>query len=136
MSNHYLSSRAALLAALKAKTGSTKIITDGSFDNKEPQYLRFTYMPSGDTPATLGVNGDDEFVGFAQVDCCTLASKGFKAHFDMIANIRSAYSYSVPLNYAGVSVNVTEVSAEPVPIDNDMYQRMALSIFFSYRVGR
>ena len=133
MSNHYLESRAALLAAI---SHLTPVSTDATLTDKADKYYRFIYLPSGDTPATLGVGGQDEYAGFAQIDVCSKASMGFKAHLDMVAAARAAYSYSQPLTYGKTAVMVSSVAASPVPVDNDLYSRTALTIYFKYRVQR
>ena len=135
--NHYIQSRAALLEALKASVGTVyPLLTGTILEDKAPRYYRFSYLPAGDDPATLGTNGQDEFTGLAQVDVCSLATEGFKAHYDMLAAVRSAYSYSQPLTYGKTAVMVSSVTASPVPVDNDLYSRTALTIYFSYRVQR
>ena len=133
MSNHYLESRAALLAAI---SHLTPVSTDATLTDKADKYYRFIYLPSGDTPATLGVGGQDEYDGFAQIDVCSKAALGFKAHSDMIHAARAAYSYSQPLTYGKTAVMVSSVTASPVPVDNDLYRRTALTIYFKYRVQR
>lgn len=50
MSNHYLESRAALLAAI---SHLTPVSTDSALTDKADKYYRFIYLQSGDTPATL-----------------------------------------------------------------------------------
>ena len=133
MSNHYLESRAALLAAI---SHLTPVSTDATLTDKADKYYRFIYLPSGDTPATLGDGGQDEYAGFAQIDVCSKAALGFKAHSDMVHAARSAYSYSKPLTYGKTAVMVSSVTASPVPVDNDLYSRTALTIYFKYRVQR
>ena len=133
MSNHYLESRAALLAAI---SHLTPVSTDATLTDKADKYYRFIYLPSGDTPATLGDGGQDEYAGFAQIDVCSKVAKGFKTHSDMIHAARSAYSYSKPLTYGQTTVMVSSVTASPVPVDNDLYSRTALTIYFKYRVQR
>ena len=133
MSNHYLESRAALLAAI---SHLTPVSTAATLTDKADKYYRFIYLPSGDTPATLGVGGQDEYTGFAQIDVCSKAALGFKAHTDMIHAARSAYSYSQPLTYGQTTVMVSSVTASPVPVDDDQYSRTALTIYFKYRVQR
>ena len=133
MSNHYLESRAALLAAI---SHLTPVSTDATLTDKADKYYRFIYLPSGDTPATLGDGGQDEYTGFAQIDVCSKAALGFKSHSDMIHAARSAYSYSHPLTYGQTTVMVSSVTASPVPVDNDLCSRTALTIYFSYRVQR
>lgn len=133
MSNHYLESRAALLAAI---SHLTPVSTAATLTNKADKYYRFIYLPSGDTPATLGVGGQDEYAGFAQIDVCSKSALGFKAHSDMIHAARSAYSYSKPLTYGQTTVMVSSVTASPVPVDDDQYSRTALTIYFKYRVQR
>ena len=54
MSNHYLESRAALLAAI---SHLTPVSTAATLTDKADKYYRFIYLPSGDTPATLGLVG-------------------------------------------------------------------------------
>lgn len=133
MSNHYLESRAALLAAI---SHLTPVSTAATLTDKADKYYRFIYLPSGDIPVTLGVGGQDECTGFAQIDVCSKAALGFKAHSDMIHAARSAYSYSQPLTYGQTAVMVSSVTASPVPVDDDQYSRTALTIYFSYRVQR
>lgn len=133
MSNHYLESRAALLAAI---SHLTPVSTAATLTDKADKYYRFIYLPSGDTPATLGDGGQDEYTGFAQIDVCSKVAKGFKAHSDMIHAARSAYSYSQPLTYGQTTVMVSSVTASPVPVDDDQYSRTALTIYFKYRVQR
>ena len=133
MSNHYLESRAALLAAI---SHLVPVSTDATLTDKADKYYRFIYLPSGDTPATLGDGGQDEHTGFAQIDVCSKAALGFKAHSDMIHAARSAYSYSQPLTYGQTTVMVSSVTASPVPVDDDLYSRTALTIYFKYRVKR
>ena len=133
MSNHYLESRAALLAAI---SHLTPVSTAATLTNKADKYYRFIYLPSGDTPATLGDGGQDEYTGFVQIDVCSKVVLGFKAHSDMIHAARSAYSYSQPLTYGQTTVMVSSVTASPVPVDNDLYSRTALTIYFKYRVQR
>lgn len=133
MRNHYLESRAALLAEI---SHLTPVSTAATLTDKADKYYRFIYLPSGDTPVTLGAGGQDEYTGFAQIDVCSKAAKGFKAHSDMIHAARSAYSYSKPLTYGQTTVMVSSVTASPVPVDNDLYSRTALTIYFSYRVQR
>lgn len=133
MSNHYLESRAALLAAI---SHLTPVSTAATLTDKADKYYRFIYLPSGDTPATLGDGGQDEHTGFAQIDVCSKVAKGFKAHSDMIHAARSAYSYSKPLTYGKTAVMVSSVTASPVPVDDDQYSRTALTIYFKYRVQR
>ena len=133
MSNHYLESRAALLAAI---SHLTPVSTAATLTDKADKYYRFIYLPSGDTPATLGDGGQDEYTGFAQIDVCSKAVLGFKEHLDMVAAARAAYSYSQPLTYGKTAVMVSSVTASPVPVDNDQYSRTALTIYFSYRVQR
>lgn len=133
MTNHYLESRAALLAAI---SHLTPVSTGATLTDKADKYYRFIYLPSGDTPATLGAGGQDEYTGFAQIDVCSKVAKGFKAHSDMIHAARSAYSYSKPLTYGKTAVMVSSVTASPVPVDDDQYSRTALTIYFKYRVQR
>lgn len=133
MSNHYLESSAALLAAI---SHLTPVSTAATLTDKADKYYRFIYLPSGDTPATLGAGGQDEYTGFAQIDVCSKAALGFKTHSDMIHAARSAYSYSQPLTYGKTAVMVSSVTASPVPVDNDQYSRTALTIYFKYRVQR
>lgn len=133
MSNHYLESRAALLAAI---SHLTPVSTAATLTDKADKYYRFIYLPSGDTPATMGDGGQDEYTGFAQIDVCSKAAKGLKTHSDMIHAARSAYSYSKPLTYGQTTVMVSSVTASPVPVDNDLYSRTALTIYFKYRVQR
>lgn len=133
MSNHYLESRAALLAAI---SHLTPVSTAATLTDKADKYYRFIYLPSGDTPATLGVGGQDEYTGFAQIDVCSKAALGFKTHSDMIHAARSAYSYTQPLTYGQTTVMVSSVTASPVPVDDDQYSRTALTIYFKYRVQR
>ena len=133
MSNHYLESRAALLAAI---SHLTPVSTDATLTDKADKYYRFIYLPSGDTPTTLGDGGQDEYTGFAQIDVCSKVALGFKAHSDMIHAARSAYSYSQPLTYGQTTVMVSSVTASPVPVDDDQYSRTALTIYFKYRVQR
>ena len=99
--------------------------------DKADKYYRFIYLPSGDTPATLGDGGQDEYTGFAQIDVCSKVALGFKAHSDMIHAARSAYSYSHPLTYGQTTVMVSSVTASPVPVDDDQYSRTALTIYYS-----
>lgn len=133
MTNHYLESRAALLAAI---SHLTPVSTAATLTDKADKYYRFIYLPSGDTPATLGGGGQDEYTGFAQIDVCSKVALGFKAHSDMIHAARSAYSYSKPLTYGQTTVMVSSVTASPVPVDDDQYSRTALTIYFKYRVQR
>ena len=135
--NHYIQSRAALLEALKASVGTAyPLLTGTSLEDKAPRYYRFSYLPAGDDPATLGTSGQDEFTGLAQVDVCSLATEGFKAHYDMLASVRSAYSYSVPLTYGSTTVRITSVETNSIEVDNDLYSRTAVSIYFTYRIQR
>ena len=133
MSNHYLESRAALLAAI---SHLTPVSTAATLTDKADKYYRFIYLPSGDTPATLGDGGQDEHTGFAQIDVCSKVANGFKTHSDMIHAARGAYSYSQPLTYGQTTVMVSSVTASPVPVDDDLYSRTALTIYFKYRVKR
>lgn len=136
MSNHYLDARTAMITALMGKIGSDKLIIDGQFDEKTPRYYMFRFMPSGDSPATLGRIGADEHTGFAQVDVCSQVALGFKAHLDMQEAARSAYSYSEQLNHGSVSVRILGVDVSPVPADSDLYSRTVITVYFGYRVGR
>lgn len=133
MSNHYLESRAALLAAI---SHLTPVSTDATLTDKADKYYRFIYLPSGDTPATLGAGGQDEYTGFAQIDVCSKVSLGPKVHSDMLYAARMAYSYSRALTYGKTAVMVSFSKASPVPVDNDLYSRTALTIYFKYRVQR
>ncbi len=54
MSNHYLESRAALLAAI---SHLTPVSTAATLTDKADKYYRFIYLPSGDTPVTLEMAG-------------------------------------------------------------------------------
>jgi hypothetical protein len=134
--NHYLDSRAALLTALKAATGSEKVIIDGSFDDKSPKFYTFSYLPAGDAVATLGDHGLDEYAGLAQIDCYSMISLGFKAHLDMQMLARSAYRHGEVLSYGGVDVRVSGASLSAVPADNKLYSRTSISVYFRYRIER
>lgn len=131
--NHYLESRAALLAAI---SHLTPISADSTLTDKHDQYYRFVYMPSGDAPVTLGDGGLDEHTGLAQVDVCSKIALGFKVHLDMVSAVRAAYSYSKLLTYGKTAVMLSSITANPVPVDNDLYSRTAITINFKYRVQR
>ena len=134
--SHYLDARAALLTALKKQVGDTKLIADGVLDDKEERYFRFSYLPAGDTPTTLGQHGKDTHTGLAQIDVCTKAALGFKAHYELVTTARDAYAYGVAMPYGSVSVTIAEVTIAPVSVDGDLYRRSALSVYFTYRVNR
>ena len=74
MSNHYLESRAALLAAI---SHLTPVSTDATLTGKADKCYRFIYLPYGDTPATQGDGGQDEYTAFAQIDVCSKAALAF-----------------------------------------------------------
>ena len=134
--NHYLESRAALITALKSAIGDTKLIIENEVEDAADQCLQFHYLPAGDDVSTLGSNGFDEYTGFAQIDICTKINTGFKPQLDLLAMVRAAYSYSRPLTYGKVQLRLTTVDVSGGIIDEPVYYRRAVSVYFTYRVQR
>lgn len=130
--DHYSAARASIVKHLTGSIKDTPIFFEGEIVKKVGKFYLFSFLPAGDSVATMGAVGQDEHHGLAQVDCYSLAKLGPKASNEMLANARKAFNYSAQQD----SVRITNIDIKRILIDENQYSRSIISIYYKYRIGR
>lgn len=106
------------------------------FDPKgKSPWFEFHYMPNKPDVATLGLGGQDEHTGIAQIDIHVAKGSGRGAFKAYLEALRSAFTPSIPLVYNGGAVTIRSCGQVPGGTGESSY-RFSVSITWEARTSR
>ncbi len=127
--------RQTFLAAIPAAAAACSF-ENQPFDPKgKSVWFEFHFMPNKPEVATLGLGGQDEHTGIAQIDIHVPQGSGRQSAKAYIESLRSVFTPSLPLVYNSGVVTIRACGQVPGGVAANSY-RFSVSITWEARTSR
>lgn len=131
----------ALMTQFKASAGTTPIAPPNKTFTPTPGvlWLKPDFVPSDDSPVTLGEFGDDELTGFFQIGIYVPAGSGDGASITMLDTLKAGFKNGSHIIYQDRVVRISHSqnnSGNEVKVDTSVWYPTYLTVYWSARRKR